>query len=53
MIKEYGKVIIEEDKILITGFKFDYDKNGSDFKKPQFDVIEWAKKRLEGNTEIE
>lgn len=48
MITKYGEVIIGENDILITRFEFDCKKDD----KP-FDVLGWAKKRLNGKTSIE
>ena len=42
MITKYGEVLMREDTIIISGWKFE-----GEF---QFDAVEWAKKRLDGKT---
>ncbi len=42
MIRKYGKIIIEEENIIISGWGFEGEG--------RFDAIEWAKKRLDGET---
>ena len=51
MITKYGQVVIREGEIEITGFHFDFNEKMKEREKPfmksgAFDVIEWAKKRL-------
>ncbi len=54
MIKKYGKVIIEEERITICDFEFDCEEYGEPYiEEAQFDAVNWAQQRLNGKSSRE